>query len=76
MLFISRRISYSLWGWTHTHSHTDVCTEIILRNQARAGLRPARAWFNNIVIDMLKFPVPKWETTVFVYMSAAEQGKA
>ena len=36
-------------GHTHTqtHTHTDVRTETISRNQARAGLRPARAWFNN-----------------------------
>ena len=32
---------------THTHTHTYIRTEVILRNQARAGLRPARAWFNN-----------------------------
>ena len=30
---------------THTHTHTHIRTEVILRNQARAGLRPARAWF-------------------------------
>ena len=35
---------------THTHiqtcTHTDVRTKSILRNQARAGLWPARTWFN------------------------------
>ena len=34
---------------THTHTHTYIRTEVILRNQARAGLRPARAWFKNII---------------------------
>ena len=32
---------------THTHTHAYIRTETILRNQARAGLRPARAWFKN-----------------------------
>ena len=32
---------------THTHTHTYIRTEVILRNQARAGLWPARAWFKN-----------------------------
>ena len=30
---------------TQTHTHTDFCTETILRNQACAGHRPAGAWF-------------------------------
>ena len=34
-------------GHTDTNTHTDVRTETILRNQACAGLWPARAWFNN-----------------------------
>ena len=34
-------------GHTHTQTHTYIRTEVILRNQARAGLRPARAWFKN-----------------------------
>ena len=33
--------------------HTDVRTETILKNQAHAGLQPARAWFNNVKCDML-----------------------
>ena len=36
---------------THTHTHTQAYrrsqTEVILRNQACTGLRPARAWFKN-----------------------------
>ena len=32
-------------GHTNTHTHTDTRTETILRNQAHAGLRPARTWF-------------------------------
>ena len=32
---------------THTDTHTYIRTEVILRNQARAGLRAARAWFKN-----------------------------
>ena len=27
------------------HTHTYIRTEVILRNQARVGLWPARAWF-------------------------------
>ena len=34
-------------GHTHTNTHTDVRTETILRNQARASHRPVRAWFKN-----------------------------
>ena len=33
-------------GGGHTHAY--IRTETILRNQARAGLRPARAWFKNV----------------------------
>ena len=34
---------------THTHIHIQMIhTKAILRNQARAGLWPARAWFNNV----------------------------
>ena len=35
-------------GRGYTHKHTDIRTETILRNQARAGLWPACAWFNKI----------------------------
>ena len=39
-------------GHTHTHKHTHAYrhsqTEAILRNQAHAGLWPARAWVKNI----------------------------
>ena len=45
-------------GHTHTHTHTHTQTHIqtirtgpILGNQARAGLRPARAWFKNCEIN-------------------------
>ena len=34
-------------GHTQTRTHTDVRTKLILRNQARAGLWPAHAWFKN-----------------------------
>ena len=33
-------------GHTHTHAYRRSRTEVILRNQARAGLWPAHAWFN------------------------------
>ena len=33
----------------HTHTHTYIRTEVISRNQARAGRRPARAWFKNML---------------------------
>ena len=39
-------------GRGHTHTHTriqTIRTGSILRNQACAGLRPVRAWFDNIV---------------------------
>ena len=36
---------------THTHTHAYIRTEVISINQARAGLRPARAWFKN---DLLR----------------------
>ena len=41
-------------GRGHTHAHTrtripTIRTGSILRNQARASLRPARAWFKNYV---------------------------
>ena len=32
---------------TYTNTHTDVCTETILRNQGHAGLWPACTWFKN-----------------------------
>ena len=42
---------------THAHTHTYIRTEVILRNQARAGLRPARAWFKNTLDEMEKMNV-------------------
>ena len=41
---ITPLVIHSLGGG-HTHTHAYIRTEVILRNQARAGLRPARAWF-------------------------------
>ena len=35
---------------THTNTHTDVRTKVISRNQARAGHRPAHAWFKNYIV--------------------------
>ena len=32
---------------TQTHTHPTLQTKAISRNQERASLRPARAWFNN-----------------------------
>ena len=44
------RLIYGLGGGhTHTHTHTHTHfggMKVISRNQARAGLRSARAWFN------------------------------
>jgi len=40
----------STWVQAHTHTHTRILTlwtKAISRNQARAGLWPAHAWFNN-----------------------------
>ena len=34
-----------MYTQTFAHKHTDVHTEIILRNQAHAEHRPAHAWF-------------------------------
>ena len=36
-------------GGGHTYTNTDVRTESILRNQVRAGLRPVRVWFKNVL---------------------------
>ena len=33
-------VSNSLRADTHTNTHTDVCTETILRNQMQAGCKP------------------------------------
>ena len=62
MGFISRHIMplviNSLGGrhtHTHKHTHTDVRTGTISRNQARAGLRPAHAWFKNTNIVLKKW---------------------
>ena len=32
----------------HTNTHTDIRTGTISKNQARAGLWPAHAWFNDL----------------------------
>ena len=49
----------SLWGGhTQIHTHTDVCTEAILRNQVLAGLWLACTWFNNEI--MLYKDVMTW----------------
>ena len=37
-------------GGGHTHTHTYICTEVILRNQVRVSLWPARAWFKNLLM--------------------------
>ena len=37
-------------GHTHTNTYTDICTEIILRNQVCAGHRLAHAWFKNYLV--------------------------
>ena len=37
-------------AYTHTHTHTHTHfggMKVIIRNQARAGLRPVCAWFKN-----------------------------
>ena len=39
----------------HTHTHTDVRMKVISSNQARAGLRPARAWFKNYSLDKYNY---------------------
>ena len=41
-------------GHTHKHAYGSSQTEAILRNQARAGLRPARAWFKMEVLLQTK----------------------
>ena len=35
-------------GGGHRHTHKDIRTETILRNQASVALWPAHAWFKNI----------------------------
>ena len=47
---------------THKHTHTDICTKTILRNQAHASHRPACAWFKNhftlhTYVHLLKQPI-------------------
>ena len=47
---ITPLVIHSLGGGhtdTQTHTHAYIRTEVISINQARAGLRPARAWFKN-----------------------------
>ena len=44
------------WGadtHTHTYTHAYIHTEVISINQARAGLRPARAWFKKVVLYII-----------------------
>jgi len=62
-------INSLMGGHTHTHIQTS-WTEAISRNQARAGQRPAHAWFNNgygelytptVVINL---QTPSWKTTL------------
>ena len=45
-------ISLGAYTHTHTHKHThkDILTESILRNQARAGLWPARAGLIKVAV--------------------------
>ena len=53
---------------THTHTHTRILTsrtKAILRNQARAGLRPARAWFKKIYLFYSIF-ANNYENTLFM----------
>ena len=38
-------VTNSLGADTQTHTHTDVCTETILRNQVRPGHRLVCVWF-------------------------------
>ena len=66
MMFISRHITplvINSLGRGHTHAHTQkriptIRTGSILRNQAQAGLWPARAWFkkfdlkNNLLLKI------------------------
>ena len=48
-------------GGGHTHKHSDVRTETILRNQACAGHRLVCTWFKNsevyILINQLKYEI-------------------
>ena len=50
--FISREWFLIAWG-ADTHTHTNVFTKRISRNQARVGHKPARAWFKNLAITRL-----------------------
>ena len=43
-VYIAPLVIHSLGGG---HTHTDVCTETILRNQVSAGLWLAHIWFKN-----------------------------
>ena len=51
-------------GDVHTHTHTHMHThtyfgaiKVIIRNQVRAGHRPARTWFKNNSIDTLFYSI-------------------
>lgn len=54
-------------GGVHTHTHTNVCTEVLLRNQA-----PVRTWFNknsqlnNGVTKLSHFFRSTWQPTIFI----------
>ena len=45
-------------GGGHTHTHTDVRTGTILRNQAHASLQPVHTWFNKFTVGYIAFAAP------------------
>ena len=46
----------ALGVYTHTRMHTYFGKmKVIIKNQVRAGLWPARAWFKNLVLKNLLF---------------------
>ena len=48
-------------GHTHKHTHTDICTESILRNQARA-------WLLNFLSQEMMEHMTRYEKTVLMCM--------
>ena len=65
---------------THTHTHTRILTsrtKAISRNQARAGHRPVRTWFKNVMKFLLifckiaKMKIAKSLSTVIAKISVA-----